>query len=541
LKLFQRAASIIRPAGQNPILKSTILAYTSCAHTFLISGEKVMRYLLATIASISLLMNVATGFAQACHETSEDGRLIVGVCADAHADSSRSTDGAGVPFGAIPDWQNAIRRQVGGIQIADINGDGLNDLIAGCFNSNSFPPYDDWRTFIHLNTGNSLETTPSWYSTDQVHTGDIQLADFNLDGNLDILAVNGGFAHAASVIYFGNASPALPNPAPGWQTSGINAWALAAAAFDFDHDGDPDILTTNQSGITNDNFRPLYFFRNNTINNGTFPTSPAWQSADQMISNGVDVGDVDGDGWEDIATAKWVNFQCAIYKNNFATPGAFFSNLPAWSNGITEGGRGAGFNDYDGDGDLDVVYGLDPTRLYRNDTPQGVGAPLAFTLIWSSTAPFPSVQELRWHDVDADGDLDLAEINFSTGRCHIYLNNAGSFDTLPTWTYDAPIVGNTLAFGDINGDGCDDLAIGYSGEPSIVVFYAACDKGPACPADITGDNTVGVADLLAVINQWGACPAPPTTCAADIAPQGGDGSVNVADLLAVINGWGACR
>ena len=499
-----------------------------------------MRYLFATIASVSLMTNVADVFAQMCYETSADGRLLVGVCHETPGDASPAQDGTGVPFGAAPDWQNTIRRQVGGIQIADVNGDGRNDLIAGCFNSNSFPPYTDWRNFIHVNLGNSLEVTPSWYSTDQVHTGEIQLADFNLDGNLDILAVNGGFAHASSVIYFGNAAPTLPTSAPGWQTSGINAWALAAAAFDFDHDGDVDILTTNQSGITNDNFRPLYFFRNNFINNGTFPTSPAWQSADQMISNGVGVGDYDGDGWEDIATAKWVNFQCAVYKNNFATPGAFFSNLPSWSNGITDGGRGAGFADFDDDGDLDVAYGLDPTRIYRNDTPQGGADPAVFTEFWSSTVASPSVQELRWHDVDSDGDLDLAEINFSTGRCHIYLNNSGTFDTNPSWTYDSTAVGNALAFGDINGDGCDDLAIGYSGEPSIVVFYANCNKGPACPADITGDNSVGVADLLAVINQWGACPAPPAACDADIAPLGGDGAVNVMDLLAVVNGWGAC-
>jgi hypothetical protein len=67
-----------------------------------------------------------------------------------------------------------------------------------------------------------------------------------------------------------------------------------------------------------------------------------------------------------------------------------------------------------------------------------------------------------------------------------------------------------------------------------------------CDADIApslfGDGTVGVPDLLTVINGWGPCPGPtPETCPGDIAPDGtGDNQVGVPDLLRVINNWGAC-
>ena len=94
---------------------------------------------------------------------------------------------------------------------------------------------------------------------------------------------------------------------------------------------------------------------------------------------------------------------------------------------------------------------------------------------------------------------------------------------------------NALAFGDINGDGCEDVAVGYSGDISIRVFYGLCPSD--CPADISpdgGSGTVDVDDLLMVINNWGAAGQNP----ADIT---GDGSVDVDDLLAVINGWGACE
>ena len=74
-------------------------------------------------------------------------------------------------------------------------------------------------------------------------------------------------------------------------------------------------------------------------------------------------------------------------------------------------------------------------------------------------------------------------------------------------------------------------------------FWPGASEPPVntCPSDISGDGVTNTADLLSVINSWGACPIPcPPGCAADIVPSGGDCAVNTADLLAVINGWGLC-
>jgi len=59
---------------------------------------------------------------------------------------------------------------------------------------------------------------------------------------------------------------------------------------------------------------------------------------------------------------------------------------------------------------------------------------------------------------------------------------------------------------------------------------------PDCPADINGDGSVNVPDLLAVIIQWGSCPVG-AFCTADINL---DFHVNVTDLLTVITNWGPC-
>lgn len=58
------------------------------------------------------------------------------------------------------------------------------------------------------------------------------------------------------------------------------------------------------------------------------------------------------------------------------------------------------------------------------------------------------------------------------------------------------------------------------------------------PTDIDFDGTVGVSDLLMLINAWGACTPPaPYPCPADLNQ---DTVVNTVDLLIMINSWGPC-
>ena len=52
-------------------------------------------------------------------------------------------------------------------------------------------------------------------------------------------------------------------------------------------------------------------------------------------------------------------------------------------------------------------------------------------------------------------------------------------------------------------------------------------------ADLNGDNIVNSADILTVINHWGACAG----CAMDL---NGDSTVNTYEVIAVINAWGNC-
>ena len=362
----------------------------------------------------------------------------------------------GVPYPAAPDWQNTLRVQVGGLQVADMNGDGAADLVVGCYHSDSYPPYTDWRNLIYFNTGSELEATPSWVSSDQVSTGDIQVALINDDPYPDVFAANGGYEMADSVIYFGG--PTGPSPTPGWYAAEVaRSWTNYAKPFDVDHDGDVDVVTANQGNSPTDPYRPIYMYENV---GGVLESIPSWESLEWSIQNFLDFADLDGDGWEDLAVSKWANFESGVYRNLAGTP----ETTPMWTTGNTDSDKGVGWADMDGNGWPDLALGHDPTLVYRND-----GGML--TPAWAATGSYFGHSELRWFDVDVDGDPDLAEVHFGNGTAHIYLNRNGLLDSSPTWSYDAAPVGTAIAFGDIDRDGLPDLVIGYSGEPSIVVFY----------------------------------------------------------------------
>jgi len=61
-----------------------------------------------------------------------------------------------------------------------------------------------------------------------------------------------------------------------------------------------------------------------------------------------------------------------------------------------------------------------------------------------------------------------------------------------------------------------------------------------CPADVDGNGSVTVSDILLIIGQWGDCGDGTFRPAGDCAPlPNGDCCVTVADVLAVVGSWGA--
>jgi hypothetical protein len=464
------------------------------------------------VASLSLLAGGAHG--QSAVEISEDARRAV-FPAFEPADAGAQAEGAGsLPFGATPDFQIDLRRQVGGLAIADMNSDGFNDIVVVCYISNSFPPYEDWREMIFYGSAAGPSSVPGWVSDNETHAGDVQIGDINGDTHPDMVVVRGGGVRTDPLqIYFG--SPAGPATSPGFNASfARRQWGTAGDLVDIDSDGDLDVVTTGQ-GLSPDPFRPVLLFRNDA---GALNPVPAWQSGAEEISNGVTHADLlDIDSNPELIVAKWVNFQSGVYENLAGTLAPFpFMTVPG-----SDTDRGAQAGDVTGDGFPEILFGGDPATLYQ--AVHGALLPL-----WSANPPNGGTQDIRLHDADGDGDLDVADVVFSSGRAYLYQNIGGVLDTTPTWTFDAPEVGTAITFGDLNHDGRDDLVVGYSGNTCVRVFYA---QAPDCPADLAPPaGVLDLADVQAFIAGFtGQDPI------ADLAPP--FGVFDLADLQAFVGAF----
>jgi Zn-dependent metalloprotease len=81
---------------------------------------------------------------------------------------------------------------------------------------------------------------------------------------------------------------------------------------------------------------------------------------------------------------------------------------------------------------------------------------------------------------------------------------------------------------------CGDLNSGSVVEAAVdgvSLSQSYCDE-VSCTGDVSGDGTVDVTDLLAVVGAWGNTSGPEDV--------NQDGAVDVSDLLAVVDAWGAC-
>lgn len=179
------------------------------------------------IAPLSFVLAlVVPTVAAAPGATTPDGREI------ARIPSTTTTRPSGdAPYGDTPDWQNTLRIQVGGLAFGDLDGDGRDDLAVVTYHSNSFPPYDDWHDYVYFNRGGVLEDAPSWQSSDQHHSSEVAIADIDGDGHDDLVVARGGFSYDPNVVYFGSADGLATTP--GWQSQ-QPAWAVGMALVDID-------------------------------------------------------------------------------------------------------------------------------------------------------------------------------------------------------------------------------------------------------------------------------------------------------------------
>jgi hypothetical protein len=339
-----------------------------------------------------------------------------------------------------------------GVAVGDYDNDGFPDLLITCVGQNRLFHNTGKGAFVDVTRRSGLfgrlafSTSALWF-------------DYNRDGLLDLFVCNyvkwspehdvfcssdgKRKSYCTPEAYHGETCWLFRNRGNGTfedvtASSGIfdvTSKSLGVAMLDYDDDGWPDLLVANDT-------QPNKLYRN--LRSGTFKdvaleAGVAFSAEGRARAGmGVDVGELQNDGHNEIAITNFDNEMIGVYRET--SPGNYAD--VALKTGIGEVSRatlgfGCAFADMNLDGALDLVvvnghidetvrnirYGVgyaQPPHLFVNegsgrfhDVAADVGAGFASPKVGRG---------LAYADFDRDGDLDLL-ITTNNGPAFLYRND----------------------------------------------------------------------------------------------------------------------
>jgi hypothetical protein len=171
-------------------------------------------------------------------------------------------------------------------------------------------------TRVYINSSGLMETTPSWTSVDSSPGNACRWIDVDNDGFLDLIV---GYRH--EIALFKNIGGTLEDSAS-WSASELG-WILRIAVGDYNNDGFKDVAVACNGQLVGDSSRIEVY----TNQSGVLQTPPDFvmlKSTDYCSC--VEWGDVNNDGWIDLAAGGWWE-PVVVFENNAGT----LDTIPTWS------------------------------------------------------------------------------------------------------------------------------------------------------------------------------------------------------------------
>lgn len=308
-------------------------------------------------------------------------------------------------------------------------------------------------------------------STDGWYPKYIGLADFDNDGNQDIITTSGSKIDV--MLGFGNGTVQTTK-------SQADEDGLSSAAnfniVDVDGDGKMDLLLGN--------YQTLNFFKG--VGDGTFNAAVKTSTTAGESVSDISCADFDGDGDVDCAVSGAFNSigSLLVYIGNgngtFATGVSYATDRSL--NALETA-------DIDGDGDIDILAASTSggsLAVYKNNGDGTFAAKVDYS---SGTSPY----RMTAGDLDGDADVDVIIMNLSDNNFAVLLNNGSGVFAAPA-TFGTFIgafnYGYGMALGDINGDSKVDFVFGSGREEKYIKYLGNGDGTFAAGVDVSAIESV---------------------------------------------------
>ncbi len=407
------------------------------------------------------------------HEPSRFRRLGIEVLEDRRVLDTAWLD----PHGLFPGEQFPVGVSPVSVAVADLNGDGIPDLVTAN-HGNPDSPGSEGDVSVLLGRGDG--TFDPQISIDVgSNPWSVAVGDLNGDGVSDLVTANYG-SDTVSVLFGRGDGTFEPQT-----TFEVGSNPRSVAIADLNNDGIPDLITANSGS--------------NTVSvllgcgDGTFESQKTHLVGTSPYS--VAVADLNRDGNPDLITVNGDSNDVSVLSGRGDGTFQAQETFP-----VGTAPRSVAVADFNRDGIPDLVtanYGSHNVSVLLGRADGGFETQKAFSAGSFLTAVVAA-------DVNGDGNWEV----LTTGSEVSVLSGAGdgTFDTRDRYAVGALPFG--LAVADINGDGVSDLVtanrsgnnvsvlLGRGGgkfEGQTVVAAGACPKMAIAVADLNGNGILDVA------------------------------------------------
>ncbi len=386
------------------------------------------------------------------------------------------------------------------VAIGDLDGDGRPDLVTANKTTNNV-------TVLKQNANGSFIPTAVSLDTGNSAPHMAAIADLDGDGLPDIATAN-ETSNDVTVLKQGSGATFTASTAGSYDSG-----PLTVAIGDLDGDARPDIVTASSFG----NFVTVR--KQNA--DGSFTPGPAETSQGIAAVTGsrpvsVAIGDVNGDGRLDIVTANLSASSVTVLMQN--DDGSGYYTPSTLGLGGSSSPVSVAIGDLDGDGLPDIATANsgsgDVTVLTQ-------GSDGSFTPATAASTSFPT--SLAIGDLNGDGRPDLAVSSQIFNRVNVLTQGSDGTYTpsIVPGTGSNPV---SVAIGDLNNDGRPDIVTADNGANGVSVILAGIDTVAPSTADdvpayanhtvtvtLTPTDDAGGSGIDSTYYEIGADPATPTT------------------------------